>query len=179
MSKKISRNSKKIENGHSISKTLKKTFSSVEIIKFSSANQQRFLTVNGLVSPLLAKPMLRSALVSLRLGFINLQVLILQYVNVKLTGQNVKIMPSQNAYSTNKQQSQSHRWIKTTGHIFNTKSKLLKCQTKNDQSKLVLIQLTGMASRKAQATNRWNKMKKYQSLKYSNKSSNKINRKFS
>ena len=179
MSKKISRNSKKIENGHSTSKTLKKTFSSVEIIKFSSANQQRFLTVNGLVSPLLAKPMLRSALVSLRLGFINLQVLIQQYVNVKLTGSNVKIMPSQNAYSTNKQQSQSHRWIKTTGHIFNTESKLLRCQTKKDQSKLVLIQLTGMASRKAQATNRWNKMKKYQSLKYSNKSSNKINRKFS
>ena len=99
--------------------------------------------------PLLAKPMLRSALVSLRLGFINLQVLILQYVNVKLTGSNVKIMPSQNAYSTNKQMSQSHRWIETTGHIYNTESKLQRCQAKKDQFKLVLTQLTGMVWRKA------------------------------
>ena len=179
MLKRISRNSKKIENGHSISKTLRKTFSLVEIIKFSSANQQRFLTVNGLACLQLVKQMLRNALASLRRESINLLVLILQCVNVKLTESNVKIMPSQNAYSTNKQQSQSHRWIETTGHIYNTESKLLRCQTKKDQSKLVLIQLTGMASRKAQATNRWNKMKKCQFLKYSNKSSNKINRKFS
>ena len=149
MLKRISKNSKKIENGRSTSKTLRKIFSLVEIIKFSSANQQRFLTVNGLACLQLVKQMPRSALASLRRESINLQVLILQCVNVKLTESNAKIMPLQNACSTNKQMSQSHRWIKTTGHIFNTKSKLQRCQAINDQSKLVLTQLTGMVWRKA------------------------------
>ena len=105
--------------------------------------------VNGLAYPQLVKQMLRSALASLRRGSINLQVLISQCVNVKLTESNAKIMPLQNACSTNKQMSQSHRWIETTGHIYNTESKLQRCQAKKDQFKLVLTQLTGMVWRKA------------------------------
>ena len=59
--------------------------------------------VNGPVSLLLAKLMLRSALANRRLEYTSQQVLILQYENVKLTELSVKTMPLQNVSLTNKQ----------------------------------------------------------------------------
>ena len=100
--------------------------------------------VNGLVFLLLAKQMQRSVLVSHRLEYTSQQVLILQYENVKLTELNVKTMPLQNVSLTNKQMSQSHKWIKTTRLIYSIENRLQKCQDKRAESRLDLILLTDM-----------------------------------
>ena len=100
--------------------------------------------VNGLVSLLPVKLMLRNVLASLRLEYTNQQVLILQCENVKLTELNVKTMPLQNVSLTNKQMSLSLRWIKTTGLIYSIRNRLPKCQDKRAECRLVPIQLTDM-----------------------------------